>query len=406
MLSSPASLGPLSVAPVAAFGFLGPEPPAPITVQGSMLPVPEGQSLSLMGGDITLQAEPFEDGTMQAASLRAPGGQLNLVSVASPGEMLVPSLQTGPNINGTSFTTMGTVTLMEGTTLDVSGQIDEFGSPIGNGNSGTVFVRGGQLVMDTSAILASTVGAVDGASTAVDVQVSHDVALSNGAAIITTTSGPGRGGDVHMTADSLTLENGSGIITETFFGEGVGGDLILNVGTLHLLGGLFGGSLIVSSNSNFNDGTDLGSAGGNVTVQANSVVLSGPNTGIVSDSTFGVPGDLTVNAETLTITNGAVIGAGSSQSTAPAGAVTITADSVVIAAGGQIFSHTFAQDAGPVTITTNALTLDKGSIMTNTSGLGRGETWCWILEASAFRTARRLTAAARGLRRMRAMQVT
>ena len=30
MLSSPASLGPLSVAPVVAFGFLGPDPPAPI----------------------------------------------------------------------------------------------------------------------------------------------------------------------------------------------------------------------------------------------------------------------------------------------------------------------------------------------------------------------------------------
>ena len=122
MLSSPASLGPLSVAPVAAFGFLGPEPPATITVQGSMLQVPEGQALSLVGGDITLQAETFEDGTMQAANLRAPGGQLNLVSVASPGEVLVPSFQTGPNINGTSFITMGTVTLKEGATLDVSGQ--------------------------------------------------------------------------------------------------------------------------------------------------------------------------------------------------------------------------------------------------------------------------------------------
>ncbi len=37
MLSAPDSLGPLSVAPVAAFGFLGPELPAPITVQGSIL---------------------------------------------------------------------------------------------------------------------------------------------------------------------------------------------------------------------------------------------------------------------------------------------------------------------------------------------------------------------------------
>ena len=58
---------------------------------------------------------------------------------------------------------MGTVTIKEGATLDVSGQLDEFGTPIGNGNSGTVFVRGGQLVMDASTIQAITWGAVDGA---------------------------------------------------------------------------------------------------------------------------------------------------------------------------------------------------------------------------------------------------
>ncbi len=62
-------------------------------------------------------------------------------------------------------------------------------------------MRGGQLVMDASTILAITVGAVDGASTAVDIQVSQDVALSNGALIVTGTSGLGRGGDVQITAE-------------------------------------------------------------------------------------------------------------------------------------------------------------------------------------------------------------
>ena len=236
MLSTTASLGPLSVAPVVAFGFLGPEPPAPITVQGSMLQVPEGQSLSLVGGDITIQAGTLGDGTIQAASLRAPGGQLNLVSVASPGEVLVPSFQTGPNINGASFTTMGTVMLKEGAGLDVSGQFDEFGIPIGNGNSGTVFVRGGQLVMDASAILASTVGTVDGASTAVDIQVSQDVALSSGAMISVATSGSGRGGDVMMVAGNVHLLNASTIITGTS-GPGLGGDVHVTADSLTLENG-------------------------------------------------------------------------------------------------------------------------------------------------------------------------
>ena len=107
MLSTQASLGPLSVAPVMAFGFTGPEPPATITIQGSMIQVPEGRTLSLVGGDITIQAGTLEAGTIQAANLRAPGGQINLVSVASPGEVLVPSFQTGPNIDGTSLPRWG-----------------------------------------------------------------------------------------------------------------------------------------------------------------------------------------------------------------------------------------------------------------------------------------------------------
>lgn len=314
MLSSPASLGALDVAPVVAFGFTGPEPPAPITVQGSLLQVPEGRSLSLVGGDITVQAGTLEDGTMQAASLLAPGGQLNLVSVGSAGEVLVPSFQTGPNVSGASFTTRGTVTLKEGATLDVSGQLgaDADGNPIG-GNSGTVFVRAGQLVMDASFIQASTVGAMDGASMSVDIQVSQDVALTKGAVISVATSGRGRAGDVRITADSLTLENASEINTKTEFGDGVGGDLFLNVGTLRLLGGLVGGSQIRSTNFNF--GTDLDGdgvadvtgVGGNVTVQgllgvgsaAGSVVLS-DGSRVTSDTNFnGDGGRISIAAKSL-----------------------------------------------------------------------------------------------------------
>ncbi|MBI5315399.1 MAG: filamentous hemagglutinin N-terminal domain-containing protein [Nitrospirae bacterium] len=486
MFATPASLDLLDVAPVTAFGFLGSELPAPITVQGSMLQVPEGQELSLVGGDIIIQAGTLLDGTPQAASLRAPGGQINLLSVASPGEVLVPTFQTD------SFTSMGAVTIQEGALLDVGGQFDDFGNPAGNGNSGTVFVRGGQLVMDASAIVANTAGAADGANTAVDIQVSRDVAFSNGAAIIVGTSGSGRGGDVVIEAKNVQLSDFSLIATGTS-GPGSGGDLFLNVGTLSLLGGslilsnttgidldfdgvvdviggtggnvtvqgllgmggvadsvvlsggsgitsealplsedggrisitatsldldeassirssttvtetdldsdgvvdvtgrggdivvavqrlsILGGASITSSTGSSVDGA---AAGGTVTVQglegsgsrASSVVLSGQTTGIVSDSALGLPGDLIVNAGTLTITNGAVIAAGTIFSTGPAGNVTVTADSVVLSSTGQILSQSFAQDAGDVTISANRLALDSGSIVTSTlSGIfGRG----------------------------------
>lgn len=469
MLSSPASLGSLSVAPVVAFGFTGPEPPESIEVQGSILQVPEGKSLSLVGGHITIQA----------ANLRAPGGQINLVSVASPGEVLVPSFQTD------SFTSMGTVTLKEGATLDVSGRPDEFGIPIGN--SGTVLVRGGQLVMEASTIQANTGGVVDGATMAVDIQVSQDVSLSNNAGISTGTSGSGQGGDVVIEAKNVRLSEFATISTSTS-GPGPGGDLFLNVGTLRLLGGstissnttgadldfdgvadviggvggnitvqgrlgmgsvadsvvLSGSSGIASAAREFsteggrisitatslglNEASSIGSStnatkidlngdgvvditgrggdivvaiqrlgllggaslrssadsinadaapdGGTVTVRglegsgskASSVELSGESTGIFSTSSgSGLPGDVTVDAGILTITNGALIAAGGPQSDGPGGAVTITADSVVISADGQIFSRSFQRNSGQVSITAKALTLDNGSIDTSTS---------------------------------------
>jgi len=403
MLSTPASLGPLSVAPVAAFGFLGPELPAPITVQGSIFQVPKGQSLSLVGGDITVQA----------ASLRAPGGQLNLVSVASPGEVLVPSFQTG------SFTTMGTVMLTEGATLDVSGQLDVDGNPIGNGNGGTVFVRGGQLVIDASTILANTVGAVDGALTAVDVEVSQDVTLSNGASIFVATSGSGRAGDVQVTADTIGLDGAATLITQTD-GDGNAGNITLNVGTLTLD---FSATISSKSNPFFTSG--LGQ-GGNVTVQgllpgegsaAESVTLSngatitsltfGPGDGgdilitsgavqlnnidtSINSSAFsfgetGAGGDLTLNVSKLTLTDVATIQSQSvtfSPGFGQGGNVTVqglqgagsAATSVDLSGGSSLVSQTQGSgDGGRVAITSESVKMDGvANIFTATFGTGLG----------------------------------
>lgn len=484
----------LSASPT-AYGFLtSPTPNATITVQGSLLTMPEGRSLSLVGGNITVQSATLGDGTTQAANLQTPGGRINLVSVASPGDMLLSNFQSVPNINGASFTSLGTVTLKEGATLDVSGQFDALGVPIGKGSGGTVLVRGGRLVMDASAVLARTIGLVDGAPQAVDIYVSQDVTLSNGAAISVGTSlGSGRGGDTVIEANNVSLSDSSQIVTGTF-GQKSGGDVFLNVGSLHLLSGssigsntggidldgdgvtdVFGGpggnitiqgiqgkgniadSVTLSGTSGITSnaaaegnagggrvsiaarslkldetsfirsstisiGIDLngdgvvdlpgrggdiilnvqqlhvaggatitsrteanaeGAAdGGAITVQgiaglgskAASVLLSGQGSGIVSDSTLGQAGEVTVNAGTLTITDGAAISAGSPLSFGPTGKVTLSADSIRITKDGQVFSRSFAKSSGPVRIMAKELTLDKGSIVTNTSSEdgGRG----------------------------------
>jgi len=415
MLSTPVLLGQLSVAPVVAFGFLGPELPAPIVVQGSMLQVPEGQALSLVGGDITVQAGTLGDGTIQAANLRAPGGQINLVSTASPVEVLAPSFQTSPNIDGASFNAMGTVTLKEGAMLDVSGQVDEFGSPIGNANSGTVFVRGGQLVLDASTILANTVGAVDGASSAVDIQVSQEIAMSNGAMMSVSTTGPGRAGDVEVKATNVSMDSGALIKTETS-GDGNGGNITANVDTLSLT------DATISSNS---IGTDLDGdgiaefgllgPGGNVTVQglqgapATSVTLSnslifattsvrghGGDIHTTADSLTiengsgiftatlggnGVGGDLVLNVGTLHLLDSQIVSATSNVGTDGVGGKVMVqgtqgaesaADNVELF-GGQIASVTEGSgDSGGISIRATSLDLDEFSNIISSTGVGTG----------------------------------
>jgi hypothetical protein len=79
------------------------------------------------------------------------------------------------------------------------------GSPVGSGNGGNVTIQGLQ------------------AGSAAD-----SVTLSGGGAINMVTFGSGRGGEMQLTAGTLTMENGAMVLTATIDGGGVGGDVVLN----------------------------------------------------------------------------------------------------------------------------------------------------------------------------------
>ena len=67
-------------------------------------------------------------------------------------------------------------------------------------------------------------------------------------------------------------------------------------------------------------------------------------------------GDVTVHAKTISMTDGAVIQAGTPSTTGAGGNVTIDADSVDISGRSSISSQASEANAGPVTITANELT--------------------------------------------------
>ncbi len=129
----------LTTAPPAAFGFLTSNP-APIEVQAgvfdpdfgftNVLQVPAGQTLSFVGGPINIGAAP---GAFAGGFVFAPGGRINLVSVASPGEA---------GFDGTGFSV---------DTFARLGDISIKGNSVIDGKE--VFIRGGRLVIEGANIL-------------------------------------------------------------------------------------------------------------------------------------------------------------------------------------------------------------------------------------------------------------
>ena len=201
----------------------------------------------------------------------------------------------------------------------------------------------------------------------------ESVTLRDGSQIV-SESLDGNGGRLAVAATSLNLYGASTIKSSTF-GLGRGGDIELNIRNA----GLFEGSTI-SSNTVSTPPPGMG-LGGTITVQglsgggslANTVRLTDFRSGIMTDS-FGnaPPGDIVIHAKAVSLTNGAVIEGGTRLSEATGGNIIVDSESISITGGSRVSSQARAQDAGRITMTTSDLLLDDGSIdTTSISEIGK-----------------------------------
>jgi filamentous hemagglutinin family protein len=366
----------LSAAPVAAFGFLGSNPGA-ITVQGSNLSVQTGQAINLVGGDITLAPADLSPGTIQPAQLTALGGQINLVSVASAGEVLASNFQPASGM------TLGSIGLGPGTLIDVSGDA-----------AGTIRIRGGSLVMDNATILADT-GNISGTPVAIDINVSGDMSISNdeAPALTARASGSGDAGEIRIVSANLTvtstaLDSTLALIDTHTSGTGQAGKVSITTGNLEAGGGVWfidsgtaaaghGNDVIIDTTSahlndvnistgdfraHNQDNFDATGFAGNIRIAADSLRLT---TAVLStDSFLGRGGDITLTARTIEMTNGLI----GSLSLGGSGAVTIAADSIRMTRA-QIETETAFEPGRAITLTGEVIELRDGtSIRNQTSG--------------------------------------
>src|SRR5207249_7480257 len=95
--------------------------------------VQTAKTISVVGGDITVQG----------GGLKAPSGRVQISNIGS--EVLLPTLQTAPNINGDFFSNVGTITLLLGANVDTNGSA-----------AGTVLIRSGKLTMAGASKITTT----------------------------------------------------------------------------------------------------------------------------------------------------------------------------------------------------------------------------------------------------------
>jgi filamentous hemagglutinin family protein len=270
----------LTAASPQAFGFYG-ENPASLTIEGSNLEVRSGQTLSLVGGNIQITG----------GQLSAPNGHINLVSVASRGDVLLSDKKLSAEL----FEQFGEVDIAQGGSINTTGE-----------GGGSICIQGGKLSVSDSVISSDTLGVKDGLG--IDLNV-KDLSLKDGAEVSAETSGSGAGGNITVTSKRVQLV---GPQTQLYVGAlGVGkpvGTIIGNAGNIKINTGL----LSVSDNARISARNNVAhGSGANINIDATQVLLEQDAslfTSLFRLGTDGESGAIRINADALTVTNGASIG--------------------------------------------------------------------------------------------------
>jgi hypothetical protein len=179
--------------------------------------VPEGATLSFVGGDIDYQGD-----VMAPANLVvAPSGRINLVSVASPGEvdlncpdMGINSFARLGNISFSNFAYLsvegsdpytqpaGTVVIRGGQLVLADGGVDAGGDP-----GGQIDVKGGYLEMNNFYFYTTSFAEADHPGTASLIELQGDFLMQNASWMESSSWDAGNAGDILISAANIQLGN-------------------------------------------------------------------------------------------------------------------------------------------------------------------------------------------------------
>jgi filamentous hemagglutinin family protein len=382
----------LTTASVAAFGFLSTNPTA-IAVQDGKLTVQPSHSLSLIGGNVTIQSSTLGNSIDPPTS--APGKQVLIASVASPGEILAGTLTPAVNINGQLPGTLGTVQISQGSTIDTRGE-----------GGGTILIRGGRLVVD---------GSVIGSNTGDILLASDSTLIKNSAQIITFTTTTTNAGHITLEASKdIDMESNASVESLSAGALGDAGNITVrsNQGNIN-----FSNEAFVTSQQTSNGGGNSGSievdaphgdirldhsliftSAGEGTATIGGIRISTNNLHLLNGSRIDgdnfstqVAGNIDILVKGLLRLTGSSEIETTAVDKAPAADLIIKAQEIRIADGSKLSADTTSSSSGnggsvsirsPVGPST-LITIDGlgSGIFTNTKGTGKGGTVSLLLQS-------------------------
>ncbi len=297
------------------------------------LQVPEGRSLLLLGGDVRL-----EKGVLQA-----PGGRVELGGLSAAGTV-------GLNVEGNTFS----LSFPDGVAradVSLTNSAIVFAAA---GDGGSIAINAQMVELLGESFIYTGIetgqGSVDSRAGDIEINATGAITLSESSAIGTVVSGIGKGGDIEITTNSLSVTNGAQLAAGTL-GQGDAGDV-----------------RITATDTVSFDG--VGSDGSSSAVRSS-----------VGQGGEGKGGDVEITTNSLSVTNGAQLSA-STFGRGDAGNVRIIATETVSFAGessdGRPNSVRSAVErgaegkGGDIEITTNSLSVTDGTQL-SAATFGRGD---------------------------------
>ncbi|MEH2198533.1 beta strand repeat-containing protein [Nostoc sp.] len=324
------------------------------------------------------------------------------------------SVTNGANISGSTLRqgNGGNITINAGNTVTFDGGENGLSTSVGTvagsnstGNAGNIDIKGRELFIKNGASLAAfSSGQGDGGNIFINTRDAVIIDGTTGNNLTGTFSflsagGVGKGGDIQITTDSLTLSNG-GQLAANSFGKGNAGDIIVNASNAIAIDGVGGngsssgafttlegegrggninlttGSLFLTKGGTVNAGTYSRGDGGNITIDARDRILiegvgtTGYSSGVfstVNQDAVGNAGNINLTTDFLFLNRGEI--SSSSFGQGKAGDININSVSTTLDNKASIAAITNSGDGGNINLTaSDRLLLRNSSQISTTAG--------------------------------------